>query len=54
MSVTLSMPIHWLCLRLTWKFYPTMSASPKSRIFYFGLTCDVISDLQVKCLTLLG
>ena len=31
MSVTLSMPIHWLCLRLTSKFYSSMSPSPKSR-----------------------
>ena len=33
MSVTLSMPIHWLCLRLTSKFYSPMSPSPKSRKF---------------------
>ena len=33
MSVTLSMPIHWLCLRLTSKFYLPMSPSPKSRKF---------------------
>ena len=31
MSVTLSMPIHWLCLRLTSKFYSPMSPSQKSR-----------------------
>ena len=34
MSVTLSMPIHWLCLRLTTKFYSPMSPSPKSRKFW--------------------
>ena len=34
MSVTLSMPIHWLCLRLTLKFYSPMSPSPKSRKFW--------------------
>ena len=34
MSVTLSMPIHWLCLRLTSKFYSPMSPSPKSRKFW--------------------
>ena len=34
MSVTLSMPIHWLCLRLTQKFYSPMSPSPKSRKFW--------------------
>ena len=33
MSVTLFMPIHWLCLRLTSKFYSPMSPSPKSRKF---------------------
>ena len=25
-----------------------MSPSPKSRFFYFDMTCDVISDLQVN------
>ena len=34
MSVTLSMPIHWLCLRLTSKFYSPMWPSPKSRKFW--------------------
>ena len=34
MSVALSMPIHWLCLRLTSKFYSPMSPSPKSRKFW--------------------
>ena len=34
MSVTLSMPTHWLCLRLTSKFYSPMSPSPKSRKFW--------------------
>ena len=34
MSVTLSMPIHWLCLRLASKFYSPMSPSPKSRKFW--------------------
>ena len=34
MSVTLSMPIHWFCLRLTSKFYSPMSPSPKSRKFW--------------------
>ena len=34
MSVTISMPIHWLCLRLTSKFYSPMSPSPKSRKFW--------------------
>ena len=29
-----SMPIHWLCLRLTSKFYSPMSPSPKSRKFW--------------------
>ena len=33
MSVTLSMPIHWVCLLLTSKFYSPMSPSPKSRKF---------------------
>ena len=31
MSVTLSIPIHWPCLRLTSKFYSPMSPSPKGR-----------------------
>ena len=35
MSVTLSMPIHWLCLHLRSKFYSSMSPSPKSRKFIF-------------------
>ena len=34
MSVTLSMPIHWLCLHLTSRFYSPMSPSPKSRKFW--------------------
>ena len=34
MSVTLSMPIHWLCLRLTSKLCSPMSPSPKSRTFW--------------------
>ena len=34
MSVTLSMPTHWPCLRLTYKFYSPMSPSPKSRQFW--------------------
>ena len=34
MSVTLSMPIHWLCLCLTSKFYSPMSPSLKSRKFW--------------------
>ena len=34
MSVTLSIPIHWLCLRLTSTFYSPMSPSPKSRKFW--------------------
>ena len=34
MSVTLSMSIHWLCLRLTSKFYSPMSPSPESRKFW--------------------
>ena len=34
MSVTISMPIHWLCLRLTSKFYSPMSPSSKSRKFW--------------------
>ena len=34
MSVTLSMPIHWLCLRLTSKFYSPKSPSTKSRKFW--------------------
>ena len=33
MSVTLSMPIHWFCLRFTSKFYSPMSLSPESRKF---------------------
>ena len=33
MSVALSMPIHWLCLRLTSKLCSPMSPSPKSRTF---------------------
>ena len=37
MSVTLSMPIHWFCLRLTPKFYSPMSPSPKSRKFLLWL-----------------
>ena len=32
MSVTLSIPIHWPCLRLTLKFYSPISPSPKSRV----------------------
>ena len=27
---------------------------PEKSIFYFDLTCDVISDLQIKLLTLFG
>ena len=34
MSVILSMPIHWLCLRLTSKFCSPMSPSPKCRTFW--------------------
>ena len=34
MSVTLYMPIHWLCLRLTSTFYSPMSPSPKSWKFW--------------------
>ena len=34
LSVTLSMPIHWLCLRLTSTFSSPMSPSPKSRKFW--------------------
>ena len=34
MSVILSMPIHWLCLRLTSKFYSPMSPSPKCQTFW--------------------
>ena len=34
MSVTLSMPIPWLCLRLTSKLCSPMSPSPKSRTFW--------------------
>ena len=34
MSVTLSMPNRWLCLRLTSKFYSPTSPSPKSRKFW--------------------
>ena len=33
MSVTLSMPIYWLCLRSTSKLWSPMSPSPKSRTF---------------------
>ena len=34
MSVTLSMPIHWLCLRLTSELCSPMSSSPKSQTFW--------------------
>ena len=34
MSVTLSMPIYWLCLRLTSKFCSPISPSPRSRTFW--------------------
>ena len=47
MSVILSMPIHWLCLRLTSKFYSPMSPSPKCPTFDFDLTCDVTGDPEV-------
>ena len=43
MSVTLSMPIHWLCLRVTSTFYSPMSPSPKSRKFW--LTWPVTSSV---------
>ena len=34
MSVILSMPIHWLCSRLTSKYYTPMSPCPKCQTFW--------------------
>ena len=59
MSVTLSMPIHWLYLRLTSKFYSPMSPSPKSRKFWLwpdlwrhqwppGQIFDLIREVHVQ------
>ena len=46
MPVTLSMPIHWLCLRLISKFYSPISPSPKS--LFFTLTWPVTSSVTSR------
>ena len=47
MSVPLSMPIHWLGLRLTSKLCSPMSPSPKSRTFW--LWADLLRHQWTLC-----
>ena len=56
MSVTLSIPIllAWVCLLLTSIFSRRCHQARKVENSYFDLTCDVISDLQIKFSTLYG
>ena len=50
------MPIHWLCLRLPniEILLADVTKPEKVENSDFDLTCDVISDLRVKFLTLYG
>ena len=48
MSAILSMPIHWLCSRITSKYYTPMSPRNRNvKHFDFDLTCDVTGDPEV-------
>ena len=47
MSRTLSMPIRWLCLRLTKTFARRCHQARKVEHFDFDLTCDVTGDPEV-------
>ena len=47
LSVILSMPIHWLCSRLTSKYYTPMSPNSNVKHFDFDLICDVTGDREV-------